>query len=167
VEDYGYTKQAQNNLLNKCRESCESCEEDSTCPDDKSFKDASGYTCREWQGYNCYAAVEDYGYTKQAQNNLLNKCRKSCESCKEEDESRPRPRPRPRPPAQAPTPAPAPAPTQAPADADCTSVGKDVWGTGKKISCCPGFEECTEDRDRNDRWYSQWPKIIMCRSACN
>ena len=83
-EDYGYTKQAQDDLLNTCRKSCESCEEDSTCSDDKSFKDASGYKCRAWQGYDCYAAEEDYGYTKQAQEGLLNKCRKSCDSCEED-----------------------------------------------------------------------------------
>ena len=60
------------------------CDEDSTCSDDKSFKDASGFKCRAWQGYDCYAAEEDYGYTKQAQDDLLNKCRKSCESCEED-----------------------------------------------------------------------------------
>ena len=60
------------------------CDEDSTCSDDKSFKDASGFKCRAWQGYDCYAAEEDYGYTKQAQEGLLNKCRKSCESCEED-----------------------------------------------------------------------------------
>ena len=60
------------------------CDEDSTCSDDKSFKDASGFKCRAWQGYDCYAAEEDYGYTKQAQDDLLNKCRKSCDSCEED-----------------------------------------------------------------------------------
>ena len=83
--DYGYTKQAQKVLLNKCRKSCESCEEDSTCSDDKSFKDASGFNCFAWRGYDCNAAEKDYGYTKQAQKVLLNKCRKSCESCEEDN----------------------------------------------------------------------------------
>ena len=64
------------------------CDEDSTCSDDKSFKDASGFKCRAWQGYDCYAAEEDYGYTKQAQDDLLNKCRKSCDSCEEDGRCR-------------------------------------------------------------------------------
>merc|ERR1719247_1704733 len=57
----------------------------STCSDDKSFKDTSGFNCFAWRGYDCYAAEKDYGYTKQAQKVLLNKCRKSCESCEEDN----------------------------------------------------------------------------------
>ena len=60
------------------------CDEDSTCSDDKSFKDASGFNCFAWRGYDCNAAEKDYGYTKQAQKVLLNKCRKSCDSCEED-----------------------------------------------------------------------------------
>ena len=61
------------------------CDEDSTCSDDKSFKDASGFNCFAWRGYDCNAAEKDYGYTKQAHDDLLNECRKSCESCEEDE----------------------------------------------------------------------------------
>ena len=42
AQDYAYTKQAQEGLLNKCRKSCESCEEDGRCLNESNGVEGGG-----------------------------------------------------------------------------------------------------------------------------
>ena len=49
---------------------------------------------------------------------------------------------------------------------DCTRVDEDPWLGGTYTSCCSGLEQCTEPRDPNSEWFSQYPTVEMCRTAC-
>ena len=51
-------------------------------------------------------------------------------------------------------------------EVDCTPVDADPWLGGSFTSCCTGLVQCTEPRDPNSEWFSQYPSVEMCRSAC-
>jgi LasA protease len=46
-----------------------------------SFKDAYGYSCFEWQGYDCTRAQEDDGYTAAQETSLVKNCPLTCRVC--------------------------------------------------------------------------------------
>ncbi len=49
--------------------------------DTPNFKDAQGYACSEWQGYDCTRAQEDHGYTAAQETKILASCSLSCGVC--------------------------------------------------------------------------------------
>jgi LasA protease len=49
--------------------------------DTPNFKDAQGYTCSEWQGYDCTRAQEEEGYTAAQETSILANCSMSCGVC--------------------------------------------------------------------------------------
>jgi len=59
----------------------------SDCVDDSTFVDRGNFTCLDWSYDDCTAAVEQYasqyGYTESDQEEILNKCKKSCGLCGE------------------------------------------------------------------------------------
>jgi len=54
---------------------------DAGCQDDWAFVDEQSFKCHEWQGYNCDAAVSDWGYSVQGQLDVKEKCKNSCGVC--------------------------------------------------------------------------------------
>ncbi len=51
------------------------------CTDTSGYRDAQGYSCSDWIGYDCTRAQEDEGYTANQELDILNKCRSSCGKC--------------------------------------------------------------------------------------
>lgn len=51
------------------------------CADLQHFKDAHGYQCPVWDGYDCQQAVERYGYTQAEEDDLVENCKSSCNLC--------------------------------------------------------------------------------------
>jgi murein DD-endopeptidase MepM/ murein hydrolase activator NlpD len=49
--------------------------------DTANFKDAQGFACSNWNGYNCTRAVEDYGYSAAQEAKILANCSLSCGVC--------------------------------------------------------------------------------------
>jgi hypothetical protein len=45
------------------------------------YKDAKGYSCSGWKGYDCAQAVEKYKYTQAQENSILANCSKTCGVC--------------------------------------------------------------------------------------
>ncbi|CAK0816898.1 unnamed protein product [Prorocentrum cordatum] len=53
------------------------------CTDNATFRDSLGFPCTDWIDYTCdrAAQVEGWGYTKQAQDDILSNCKLSCGLC--------------------------------------------------------------------------------------
>jgi len=52
--------------------------------EDEWWKDSAGWYCANWAGHDCSRAVEDwykYKYTQEDENEILDKCQGSCQSC--------------------------------------------------------------------------------------
>eukprot|EP00930_Biecheleria_cincta_P045442 TRINITY_DN31311_c0_g1_i1.p1 TRINITY_DN31311_c0_g1~~TRINITY_DN31311_c0_g1_i1.p1 ORF type:complete len:804 (-),score=93.04 TRINITY_DN31311_c0_g1_i1:17-2359(-) len=54
---------------------------DPNCQDDEDFIDEKGYFCDTWIGDDCAKAQEQWSYTWDGQQSVLNKCKKSCGKC--------------------------------------------------------------------------------------
>ncbi len=52
-----------------------------TCTDTSGYRDAQGYSCSDWIGYDCTRAQEDEGYTASQELAILSNCRSSCGKC--------------------------------------------------------------------------------------
>jgi len=52
----------------------------SGCEDDRTFTDAQGYYCSDWNGYLCDTAVSDYGYSFQEETDIIENCCATCGS---------------------------------------------------------------------------------------
>ncbi len=104
AEKYGYTAAQENDILARCSASCRVCPGSSNggdqCPSDPAktqpgqcgcgrrepydltgYRDAQGYTCAGWQGYDCSQAAEKYGYTAAQENDILARCSATCGVC--------------------------------------------------------------------------------------
>merc|ERR1719409_1435031 len=51
------------------------------CSDNATFKDAKGYSCSAWKGYECKTAQQMYQYTAEGQQALVQNCRQTCHLC--------------------------------------------------------------------------------------
>jgi len=49
--------------------------------DDSTFRDAMGYPCSEWRGFDCARAAEKWGYTVSQELTLLESCPEACGVC--------------------------------------------------------------------------------------
>lgn len=77
---YGYSTEGEHELRRKCQFSCENCGFED-CEDDKDFTDQDGYRCGDWKGYKCNQAADKWGYSVQAQRDLIEACPFTCGSC--------------------------------------------------------------------------------------
>eukprot|EP00392_Amoebophrya_sp_AT5.2_P010780 g10847.t1 len=65
-----------------CKKKCKLCKLQAECKDDDAFKDAKGYSCRQWSPADCRATSLE-GYTKADLRAVRRRCRQSCELCGE------------------------------------------------------------------------------------
>jgi len=77
---YWYSLNDEYDLLKNCPKTCGTCD---GCLDDPNFRDAEGYDCYDWKGYNCHDAEKDYDYSCTQQFNLLQGCAKTCKFCED------------------------------------------------------------------------------------
>ena len=78
VEDWEYSEAQEADLIKNCPESCELCGE---CSDTLDYVDADGYSCEDWVGYDCFGAIEEWGYSAAEEADLIRNCPESCELC--------------------------------------------------------------------------------------
>ncbi len=45
------------------------------------YRDAQGFACTDWEGYNCSQAAEQYGFTAAQETSILANCALSCKVC--------------------------------------------------------------------------------------
>ncbi len=89
-----------NYMLTGCCQSCQRVSGGDQCPQDPNktargvcgcgvrepvdlagFRDAQGYFCADWKGYDCTLAAEQYGYTSTQETSIVNSCALSCGMC--------------------------------------------------------------------------------------
>merc|ERR1712146_223535 len=72
-------------LLKSCPATCGLCPRciasNITCCDDWQFLDEKRYACAFWVGHNCSDAVDSWGYSTKAKDDLLANCSASCALC--------------------------------------------------------------------------------------
>lgn len=61
-------------------------DDDDECRDTPGYRDAQGYRCDEWVGYDCTRAVEDWGYSQAQEDDIIENCPVSCDLCEDDDD---------------------------------------------------------------------------------
>jgi V8-like Glu-specific endopeptidase len=82
AEQWNYTQAQENDLIANCRATCNQCGGGGqTCADLSGYRDAQGYSCSDWSGFDCSRAAEDYGYTTAQEASIVANCKLSCGTC--------------------------------------------------------------------------------------
>jgi len=78
----GYTEKGEQDVLDNCCRTCTA-----SCVDSYWFTDAKGYECKEWAGYDCNTAADEWEYSEDEQHDILDNCCKTCSAFEADDPS--------------------------------------------------------------------------------
>jgi len=73
AEVHEYSEEGEQEILDNCCRTCTA-----SCTDGYFFTDAKGYSCKDWEGYNCNTAVDEWEYTDGEAADILDNCCKTC-----------------------------------------------------------------------------------------